>query len=272
MRKLTGPIDNLKKISNFLEGKTLLPDVFEMAGIFLVKNLFSTNKINNYLQNFYKYSGYKNTPRNRFNPVELNTDNDLLKKIIREPELLREVKKIYGPNIALYNFRFVVKDEVNAGPVFLHNDISYHQGYLNRLSAFVAFTDMNITNGGLKFYLGTHKFGSLADAGELNVDLLPDDWPTITPSVKAGDVIFMNSGLWHCSGENTSLAERILADIHYQPSDDPSSIELLAGEWKTDYRIPRDLSNKLFKRCRVSRLKELESEVSSLKDQLSQRL
>ena len=114
----------------------------------------------------------------------------------------------------------------------------------------------------MEFFLGTHNFGLLGDAGELNIEILGENWPTITPSLAAGDVVIMHSALWHRSGPNLEKRLRILADIHYQPASDPTGIELISGKWMTDYRIPREVVPRLFKRSRVSRLIELEKELA----------
>ncbi len=264
-KKLSGPIHDLKKISTNLNGSTVDVDLFKRAGVFVVKKLFTQKKINEYLEKFHEFSGYKDILRNPFNPVDVRTDDVDLKALAREPLLVDEIQKILGPDVAMYSFRFVVKDSINTKPVFLHNDISYHLGGIDRLSAFVALTKSNIQNGGLTFYLGTHNFGMLADAGEIDVSVLPSNWPFITPDVEPGDVVLMHSALWHCSGENLDKSERIMSDIHYQPATDPSGQELIAGKWRTEYRIPEELYGKLFKRSRISRLIDLEDQLNNFR-------
>ena len=69
----------------------------------------------------------------------------------------------------------------------------------------------------------------------------------------------MHSSTWHESEPNITNAQRVIADIHYQPSDDPSGRELVRGQWMTDLRMPDALRTDAFERSRVSRLKELQA-------------
>lgn len=259
MFKLTGPVDRLNQIKNSLISEKLNIQLFNEAGVYVVKGLLRKVVESKYFNIFESYSEYKTVKRNKFNPVVVNTSNALMLDLAKEELLLENVKKILGVNIGLYNFRLLVKDDVNTLPVFLHNDICYHSGYINRISSFVALSSVNASNGGLGFLLGTHNFGLLGDAGEINIDVLQDGWPILQPNLMPGDVVFMNSALWHCSGENISGEIRALADIHYQPANDPTTKEVLSGSWQTEYRFPLEISDHLFKRSRVSRIKELEN-------------
>lgn len=258
MNRLTGPVDKLSKIKNFLSSDDLNVEMFNEAGVYIVKGLLSHVVENKYSTIFENFSEYKSVKRNKFNPVVVNTTNTEMLNLAKEEFLLEKVKKIFGNNIGLYNFRLLVKDSNNTLPVFLHNDICYHSGYINRISAFVALSNVNSSNGGLSFILGTHNFGLLGDAGEINIEVLQDGWPILQPDLMPGDVVFMHSSLWHLSGDNTSGEVRALADIHYQPANDPTTKEVLCGAWQTEYRFPLEVSDILFKRSRVSRIKELE--------------
>ena len=71
------------------------------------------------------------------------------------------------------------------------------------------------------------------------------------PALSAGDVVLMHSACWHESGANTCGVDRIMADIIYCHRDDPG------------LRIPRDRD--LFKRSRVSRIKELQAQLDATK-------
>jgi hypothetical protein len=125
---------------------------------------------------------------------------------------------------------------------------------------------MTPENGGMSFYPGTHHFGYLGDAGELDLAVLGPDWPKLTPSVGPGDVVLMNSCTWHGSGPHISGPDRILADVIYQPADDPSGVTLLRGEWRTGVFL-NQLPKNLFVRCRASRLTELQRKVDQFEAQ-----
>lgn len=171
--------------------------------------------------------------------------------------LVDVVQPILGSDVGLYNLRFVVKDRHMRDGVFTHQDCAYHMGGRNKLSAFIPLTRVTPENGGLYFYPGTHKFGYLGDAGEINV---PTGILPVHPSVNPGDVVLMHSDLWHGSHECTSGEDRIIVDCILQPSHDPSTKRALTGiagrlPWGNDYKI--------FKRSRVSRIKQLEEELAS---------
>jgi hypothetical protein len=74
----------------------------------------------------------------------------------------------------------------------------------------------------------------------------------------------MHSSLWHESGAHRSGVDRLLADIIVQPANDPSGIELLRGEWRTQ-RMTEKMRTAPLARSRVSRLSELEAEIARLK-------
>lgn len=267
MTLLVGPVDSLSRHKKKCEGLTLEAEVFDKTGVFIIRKMFIESYITSYRNYLTNNLNIGIATRNKFNPVSIETSDPFARSIVHEPKLVEELKKILGLDICLYNFRIVMKDEINDAAVFLHNDIGYHLGQTTRVSVFVAVSDAGAGNGGMEFFLGTHNFGLLGDAGELNIEVLGENWPTITPSLVAGDVVIMHSALWHRSGPNLEKRLRILADIHYQPASDPTGIELISGKWMTDYRIPREVVPRLFKRSRVSRLLELEEKLARAKEE-----
>lgn len=182
-----------------------------------------------------------------------------LKYIYRHPAIVNIAKAIFGQNVALYNYRFIVKDQHHNEATFLHQDCGYHRGFMNKASLLVALHDQPEGCGRMIFYNGTHKLGYLGDAGQI----LSSYRSSTELALSAGDVVIMNSMLWHESGRATT-SPRIMADIIVQPSDDPSGIELLAGEWRTDTWLTQT-QEQMFVRSRVSTIKRLQAEVDQLK-------
>ena len=187
----------------------------------------------------------------------------ILADIHKSEELLDIAEQAFGPDIALYNQRFVIKDMYRKSDVFVHNDFPYHFGWPNKASAFVALSTIDHSNGKLFFYPGTHQFGYLSDAGELDPTILGENWPVISPDLAPGDVVLMDSSIWHGSYPFVDGMDRIFADIIYQPADDPSGISLLRGQWQTEIFIDRD-KTKVFKRSRSSRMAEMQSRLDEL--------
>lgn len=195
----------------------------------------------------------------KYNPVAVEGPfNPTLDLLPKHPELLRIVEAAFGPDIALYNYRFVVKDKHARGEVFPHQDTGYHVGFPRKASLFVALSECDSQNGGMKFYTGTHKYGYLGDAGEIAQQLLEGrSWSC--PFLEPGDAVLMHSALWHASFAHISGPDRVLADIIYQPADDPSGKELLRGEWRCTPE-PWLRTEGIFKRSRASRLKDLQEQ------------
>ena len=234
-------------------------EIYDQSGVFIIRNAIPKDIIEewqNEWDNFYESNLSQGREINTANPVALKEKlPEKLAYLYRNESLVNLAKQIHGENIALYNHRFVIKDKFSLDNVFLHNDSCYHLGYLNKCSFFVPLTYTGESNGGLKFYLGTHKYGYLGDAGEINADAFKEEFTIISPSLYPGDVAIMHSSTWHESGPNVDKIDRILADIHYQSSDDPTGKELLSGEWKTDFWYSMEDPTKYFKNSRILKLK-----------------
>jgi ectoine hydroxylase-related dioxygenase (phytanoyl-CoA dioxygenase family) len=180
-----------------------------------------------------------------FNPVAVNAPDlqPLLTLIASHPPILAKVREIWGDDIAVYNQRFVVKDKHSRGPVMWHQDTGYHQGWPQKCSVFVAMSQVEPERGGLIIARGSHHYGFMGDAGELNIDVLPESQHSrMDIRMIAGDVLIMHSACWHSSHAHTSGADRVLSDVIYQPASDC---------------VPEFL-RKPFIRSRVDRIKELE--------------
>lgn len=251
-----------------MDSQSFSKDVYEKTGLFIIRNglpqaLISEWKVE--WDTFYQKELLNGRDVNLNNPVDLKENlPDKLANIYKNDILLDYVQKVFGNDIALYNHRFVIKDKFSPGEIFLHHDFCYHVGMPVKASFFVTLGYAGKKNGGMNFYPGTHKYGYLGDAGAINPDKFNEVWPKVTPELQPGDIVIMNSLLWHSSGVNDADIDRILADIIYQPANDPSSKELLRGEWKTDiflnrYQNPKDF----FKWSRVSKIFELNEQIKN---------
>jgi len=242
-----------------IESGVFNKEVYDVTGLFIMRNAIPQDTIKEWQQTWEEF--YSNIPDagrdiNQANPVALKEKlPDKLAYIYRNDILVNTAKQIHGNDVALYNHRFVIKDKFSLDKVFLHNDSCYHLGFLNKCSFFVPLSYSGYSNCGLTFHLGTHKFGFLGDAGEINRDAFNIKFPTITPELNPGDFAIMHSSLWHESGPNEAKIDRIIADIHYQPANDPTGKELLSGEWKTDFFYSMEDPTKYFITSRILKLK-----------------
>lgn len=243
------------------------PDVFSQSGLFVIRKAIPAPELARWREEWDAFyaahlAGGENV--SRFNPVSIDLAvPPVLQAVHQSPALLDIVEQVFGPDLALYNQRFVIKDKYRLGDIFVHSDFPYHYGWPNKASAFLALGPVNRDNGGMFFYPGTQQFGYLADTGELDPSVLPAGWPVISPSLEAGDVVLMHSATWHGSHPFSHGPDRILADIIYQPADDPSGVALLRGQWQTELRIDQDMKNRLYKRSRVTRLVELQKKLDA---------
>jgi hypothetical protein len=243
------------------------PEVFAQTGLFVIRQAIPADELEQWRtewDTFYATELAAGENVSRFNPVSIDLAlPPLLQAIHKSPALLDIVERVFGPDLALYNQRFVIKDRYRLGDIFLHSDFPYHYGWPDKASAFLALSPVNRDNGGMYFYPGTQQFGYLSDTGELNASVLPEGWPVVSPRLEAGDVVLMHSATWHGSHPFSHGPDRILIDIIYQPSDDPSGVALLRGQWQTELRIDKDMKARLYKRSRVTRLVELQKKLDA---------
>jgi ectoine hydroxylase-related dioxygenase (phytanoyl-CoA dioxygenase family) len=159
-------------------------ETYDKYGVFILRNTVPTYIVEQWQQewkNFYEQNLSKGRDVHKANPVALKEQlPEKLAKMYRNDALVNIAKQVHGENVALYNHRFVIKDQYSLDKVFLHQDSCYHLGYLNKCSFFVPLSYVDETNGGLSFYLGSHKCGYLGDAGEINPDSFPFKFEKIT--------------------------------------------------------------------------------------------
>lgn len=257
-------LDSLARAVEKISSSTFDPAVFAQTGVFVMRNAIQADVMRGWQaawREFYDARLREGRDVSRRNPVSLTEDlPDALARMYREPVFADTVSQIFGPHVALYNHRFVIKDQFSPASVFLHQDSCYHLGNLNKCSLFVALSEVNEANGAMSFYPGSHRLGVLGDAGEIDPGAFEIQWPKVTPELAPGDFVVMNSSVWHESGPNTSGVDRILADTIVQPADDPTGIDLLCGEWQTDIFYSHQNHIRYFKNSRIHKLIKYEKE------------
>ena len=261
------PAGGLKELLPLLDSPVFSPEVYRSAGVFVIRRALPAERVRVWQEawrTFYEGLG-PNRKIDPFNPVVVHeTPPAALDDMHTCPELLDILERIY-PDLALYMRRFLIKDRQSRTPVFLHHDYGYDIGWPEKTAVFIPLSPANPENGGMSYYVGTHRLGYLGDVGEFNASLLDPEWPVLRPSVLPGDVVFMHECTWHASGPHTGGPDRILLQATYQPASDPSGAALLRGSWRTDLRLAELTNAEYFKRCRSSRLRELQAEVNRSK-------
>jgi hypothetical protein len=249
---------DISSLIPLLDGKSFDISIYEKTGLFIVRNYIPNDIILRWQllwEDFYQ-SKIQHRKIDQANPVNISEQpKGELGELYLNQYIIDLAKKVHGNDVALYNHRFVIKDKLNANKVMLHQDSCYHLGNLNKCSFFIPLSPTGAHNGGLEFYPGTHQYGYLGDAGEINPNAFSHKWEKLSPEVFPGDVIIMNSHLWHESPPNLSSQDRIIADIITQPSDDPTGEALMCGEWKTKLRYSKNNPPQYFKNSRILKLK-----------------
>jgi hypothetical protein len=169
-------------------------------------------------------------------------------QLYADPSLVALVQSLLGGDIALYMNRILLKDEHWSGAVAIHQDMPYFNGTQEKISIFVPLqpTQAESGNGGLKFVVGSHKFGNL-ERGTIDRSKFPPMLDA-APSLEVGDVVIMNFLTWHYSEDAAIQGERPLMQIVYQSSRDGSyggaklgvpEPTLVCGTWRTQYFAER---------------------------------
>lgn len=251
-----------------LDSSTFDLGVFRTAGVFVLRNAIPGDVVRAWRAAWdaFQAATLQNGRQvSHANPVALKeTLPPPLASMYLEPAYAAILTQVFGPHVALYNHRFVIKDRFSTDKVFLHQDSCYHLGNLNKCSIFTPLSLVNPANGAMTFHVGSHKLGVLGDAGEINPASFDITWPTVTPELAPGDIVLMNSSLWHESGPSTSGVDRILADTIFQPADDPTGKELICGQWQTDVFYSIDNHIKYFVNSRILKLIKYDKERAAL--------
>ena len=159
--------------------------------------------------------------------------------VVEHPVITGIVKKLLGPDVALYINRLNVKDQAFTDLIHLHQDIPYFNGGVNKINFFIALQDINLNNGAMVYVPGSHHLGIL-DRNTIDISKHPE-LQVVVPSLRPGDLVIADIRLWHSSVPNTQVTDRVLLQMMFQPADDgsyyPLSVpepRLIAGKWRTN--------------------------------------
>ncbi|MEM7536196.1 MAG: phytanoyl-CoA dioxygenase family protein [Chloroflexota bacterium] len=142
--------------------------------------------------------------------------------------------------VRLWHDQAVYKPGVGPdGGVEMSGNIGWHQDYghwqssstSNMCTAWVALQDTDLTNGGMRTIIGSHKWGLLEDSatfGHKDLDGLYErfanqeisgEWIDEPCILKAGQVSFHQALTLHGSGPNLTWAPRMCVISHMMPGD-----------------------------------------------------
>jgi hypothetical protein len=125
-----------------------------------------------------------------------------------------------------------VGEATNAGNIGWHQDYGFWQACstTNMCTAWVALQDADLTNGGMRTIVGSHKWGLIEGSntfGHKDLEQLAQHYTTLgggawldEPCImKAGQASFHHSLTFHGSGPNTTDRPRLCIISHMMPGD-----------------------------------------------------
>ena len=157
--------------------------------------------------------------------------------------------------------KLLIKDHRFDGNIFLHQDSCYQVGKDNT-TIFFTLTDCHFgpaADASIRCLLNTHKFGHLGDAGEINRDLLPEDWPEVCFAKPKHHFMLMDPHTWHYSN-SAKLTDQVRAIYTLTVNNIPETWTRALGDFTP---LPHTVLNPsaIFKRSRSSRLKEMQAKI-----------
>jgi non-heme Fe2+,alpha-ketoglutarate-dependent halogenase len=160
-----------------------------------------------------------------------------LADLVRNTRIVDAIEDLYGPNLLCWTTNFFIKEASNPAFVSWHQDSTYWG--LSRpdvVTAWVALTPSNRSNGAMTFIPGTHtsdqlehrdtfaKNNLLTRGQEVAVDV--DESKAVTIELRPGEISLHHVRLVHGSPANPSSDRRIGFAIRYIPT----SVSQIAGE------------------------------------------
>jgi hypothetical protein len=159
-----------------------------------------------------------------------------LDQLVHDTHIVDAIEDLYGPDLLCWTSNFFIKEANNPAFVSWHQDSTYWG--LSRpdvVTAWVALTPSNASNGAMGFIPGTHtrdqiphrdtfaKNNLLTRGQEVAVDV--DDTRAVTVTLEPGEISLHHVRVVHGSPANPSDDRRIGFAIRYIPT----SVAQLAG-------------------------------------------
>ena len=164
-------------------------------------------------------------------PMYLRTSTHLVLPLVYQlachAKLLNKVESILGPNILLWSAEFFIKPAQTEKIVSWHQDLTYWGlGETDEeMTAWLALSDVNTESGCMRFVPGSHRqrilphcdtFADdnlLSRGQEVAVDI--DEKDAIDVVLAPGQVSFHHGRIFHASGPNRSMFDRVGLAIRY---------------------------------------------------------
>ena len=203
---------------------------FYRNGFVHVKRIFNREEITNILNEIEiikkKFTKIKNknmhlTKDGKFNSI--HDINKFIKKrkiyeLTKDPKLVNIVEKIIGKNISLRNLEFFLKPKKTGLKAPIHQDNNFWNiNNKKALNVWLACTSSNFKNGGVYYFLKSHKDGIVkhelsfkpGTSQQIAKNHLKKKYKKFYPNLKPGDCIFHHCEVIHGSNANKSNNDRV---------------------------------------------------------------
>ena len=165
--------------------------------------------------------------------------NDEIRRAVTSPILGEIGAKLMQTNgVRLWHDQAIYKpgtggkEATNAGNIGWHQDFGYWQSSSseNMCTAWVALQDTDLTNGGMRTIVGSHKWGLVMNSNGFGEQDLQEQSRRFAPLggtawldepciLKAGQASFHHCLTFHGSGQNLSDQPRLSVVAHMMPAD-----------------------------------------------------
>jgi hypothetical protein len=157
--------------------------------------------------------------------------------LVRHPRILDAIEDLYGPDLLCWNTNFFIKERESPAFVSWHQDSTYWGlSTPDVVSAWVAFTSADSSNGAMQVIPGTHHLDqqphrdtfakhNLLTRGQ-EIAVAADESKAATITLAPGEMSLHHVRLVHGSPANTSSDRRIGFAIRYIPTH----VRQIAGE------------------------------------------
>ena len=148
--------------------------------------------------------------------------------LVRLPAMLDAVERLIGPDILAMSADIWRKQAGETRHVSMHQDASYWSlEPLDIVTAWVALTEANPANGGLRFALGSHRLRRVGHTETFAPDNMlshgqtaridPDRFEAFDAVLAPGEISLHHALLAHGSGPNGTGRDRVGVCIRYLP-------------------------------------------------------
>jgi len=173
--------------------------------------------------------------------------------LVRHPAILDAVESVIGPDILVWAAGLFIKEGPSAEVVHWHQDaIHFSLDPPEAVTAWVALTDSDPGNGGLRVIPGSHRGGVLRHrevesrlgAGFRGSEVDVDEDQAVDIVLRAGEMSLHHLKMVHGSPANRSTRRRVGYGIRYIPTsvrqgrDLPDSALLVRGQDRYGHFIP----------------------------------